>query len=78
MKNERDPKIVKDIIGIRRLVDTVIGQLTDRYKIQKMKARDLWHLTHRIIQKVTSHTMAIFINKSINPDNPLQLEKLVC
>ena len=78
MKDERDPKIVKDIIGIRRLVETVIGQLTDRYKIQKMKARDLWHLTHRIIQKVTSHTMAIFINKSINPDNPLQLEKLVC
>jgi hypothetical protein len=78
MKDERDPKIVKDIIGIRRLVETVIGQLTDRYKIQKMKARDLWHLTHRIIQKVTSHTMAIFINKYINPDNPLQLEKLVC
>ena len=63
MKDERDPKIVKDIIGIRRLVETVIGQLTDRYKIQKMKARDLWHLTHRIIQKVTSDEIISYTRK---------------
>lgn len=77
MEDTRDPKIVQTLVSTRRLVETVIGQLTDRYKIQKMKARDLWHLTHRIIQKVTSHTIALFINKSINPENPLKLEALI-
>lgn len=77
MKDDRQPEIVKNLVSVRRLVETVISQLTDRYKIQKMKARDLWHLTHRIIQKVTSHTVALFINCSANPDHPLRLEALV-
>ncbi len=77
MKDDKDQKIVRSVTSVRRLAETVIGQLTDRYKIQGMKARDLWHLTHRIIQKVTSHRIALFINHLVNPENPLRLESLV-
>jgi len=64
------------LISTRRLVETVIGQLTEQFNIQKVRARSLWHLTNRITRKVLSHTMAVMINKSLgNP--PLQFEKLV-
>ena len=63
------------LISTRRLVETVIGQLTEQFNIQKVRARSLWHLTNRITRKVLSHTVAVMINKSLgNP--PLQLEKL--
>ena len=64
------------LISTRRLVETVIGQLTEQFNIQKIRARNLWHLTNRITRKVLSHTVAVMINKSLgNP--PLQFEKLV-
>jgi Transposase DDE domain len=78
MKDDRDPKFVKTIVSTRRKVETVIGQLTDRFGIQKMKARDPWHMTNRIARKVASHTIAFFINKLINPMTPLQLDLLIC
>lgn len=77
MNDDRDLMFVKKMTSIRRLIETVIGQLMERNKIPEMKARDLWHLTHRVIQKVTSHTVALFINKSVNPEGPLGFEKLV-
>ena len=30
--------------GTRRLVETVIGQLCERFEIERNRARDLWHL----------------------------------
>jgi hypothetical protein len=77
MKDERDPKFVRCLVSLRRKVETVISQLTERLNIQKIKARDLWHLTHRIIRKITAHTIALFINKDINPGEPLKLERLI-
>jgi hypothetical protein len=39
-------------------------------------ARDLWHLTSRLLRKVHSHTVAFLINhRAGNP--PLQLAKLL-
>lgn len=63
------------LISTRRLVETVIGQLSERFHIEKVRARDVWHLTNRITRKVLSHTVALFINKSTG-NEPLQLEQL--
>lgn len=53
-----------------------IGQLTDRFQIEKIRARKLWYLTNRIARKVLAHTVCACINKKIgNP--PLQFELLV-
>lgn len=76
MKDSRPKKVVRELMRIRRLVETVIGQLSGRFDIERILARDTWHITVRTIRKVLSHTMAVFINwKAGNP--PLQLEKLI-
>lgn len=78
-KNMQDPR-GKDaspwLVSTRRLVETVIGQLSERFNIEKNWARDLWHFTNRITRKVLSHTVAIFINKMIG-NQPLQFDNLV-
>jgi hypothetical protein len=57
-------------------LDTVFSQLTGRYCVKKVWARDLWHLTSRLVRKVLSHTVAFLLNhRTGNP--PLQLEKLL-
>ncbi len=78
-KNMIDPR-GKDanlwLVSTRRLVETVIGQLTERFNIEKNWARDLWHFTNRISRKVLSHTVAVFVNKMIG-NQPLQFDLLV-
>lgn len=76
MKDTRPKAYVKELMRDRRLVETVIGQLTEQFKIQKLRARDKWHLTVRITRKILSHTMAIFINASVGR-SPLHIANLV-
>lgn len=76
MKETRSEKFVTWLKSKRRLVETVISQLTERFNIEKVRARKLWYLTNRIARKVLAHTVCIFINKKQgNP--PLQFELLV-
>lgn len=75
MTDSRGKDYNRVLTSTRRLVETVIGQLTERFNIEKVRARSLWHLTNRIARKVLSHTVGVVINKSLgNP--PLQFEKL--
>lgn len=76
MKETRDPKFVKQLMSVRRLVETVIGQLTERFNIEKVWARDLWHLTIRLTRKILAHTVCVFINLQLGR-KPLQLDGLV-
>lgn len=77
MKETRSEQFMKWLKSTRRLVETVIGQLTDRFNIEKVRARKLWYFTNRIARKVLAHTICVFINKQAgNP--PLQLDQLVC
>lgn len=77
MKDERPRWFVKKIVSVRRLVETIIGQLTERFRIECIKAKKLWHFLRRVSRKILAHTVAFAINKSIHPDNPLQFEYLV-
>jgi hypothetical protein len=43
-------------------IETVNGQLADRYHGKRTWARDLWHLCHRVIRKVLSHTVVCWLN----------------
>ncbi len=76
MKETRSEKFVKWLKSKRRLVETVIGQLTERFNIEKVRARKLWYLTNRIARKVLAHTVCVFINKQ-NGNPPLQFELLL-
>lgn len=60
----------------RRLIETVIGQLSDQFHIEKVRARDLWHLTSRVARKVLAHTVGVFLNRQLGRA-PLQFEGLI-
>jgi len=77
MKDNRPHAFVKKIVSVRRLVETVIGQLTDRFEIERIRAKKLWHFLRRVTRKILSHTIAFAINKQLNPENPLQFEQLL-
>ena len=69
MKDPRPKVFVAELMRIRRLVETVIGQLTERLHIEKVWARDRWHLANRFIRKLLAHTVGVFLNKLLG--NPL-------
>ena len=75
---KRDPTPQKSafLSRLRYRIDTVFSQLTERYSVKKVWARDLWHLASRLLRKVLSHTVAFLLNHQMgNP--PLQLSKLL-
>lgn len=76
MQEKRSDKFIKWLVSTRRLVETVIGQLTDRFHIEKVRARKTWYLTNRIARKMLAHTLCVFVNKQ-NGNPPLQFELLV-
>jgi hypothetical protein len=61
---------------IRKLVETVGSHLTERFAIGKIRVHDLWHFQHRVIRKILSHTVMVFLNLQMGRD-PLDLDGLV-
>lgn len=47
----------------RYRIDTVFSQMTQRYQIKKVWARDLWHLQSRLLRKILSHTIVVLLNQ---------------
>jgi hypothetical protein len=45
---------------IRYQIETVFGQLVERYHSKQVWARDLWHLTSRWMRKLLSHVLAVY------------------
>ncbi len=61
---------------VRYRIDSVFGQLVDRCTVKRVWARDLWHLSNRLLRKVLMQTLAVLLNRELgNP--PLQLALLV-
>jgi Transposase DDE domain len=60
---------------VRYRIDTVFGQLTERYHAKRIWARDAWHLWSRLLRKVLSHTLALLLNQA-SPER-LQLAGLL-
>ena len=76
MQDIRSKAFVSLLMSSRRLVETVIGQLAERFHIEKVRARDTWHLANRFIRKLLAHTMGCFLRRLMG--NPILLfESLV-
>lgn len=56
------------LVSQRRRIETVLGQLTERFHLAKVWARDLWHHTSRIARKLLSHTVAAFLRDRGGPN----------
>lgn len=76
MEEELPPAFLKTMCNVRRRIETVIGQLTDRFHIEKVWARDLWHLTNRLARKLLAHTVGFCLNRLFGRD-PLQFDGLI-
>jgi hypothetical protein len=75
-KRDPAPSNSAFVSRLRYRIDTVFSQLTGRYSVKRVWARDLWHLTGRLLRKILSHTVAFLLNHRMgNP--PLQLSKLL-
>ena len=72
MQDSRDPAWVKLLQRMRRLIETVIGQLVKRFSIEKVWARDRWHLTSRLNRKLLAHTLCRWLNR--HSAQPLQFD----
>jgi Transposase DDE domain len=75
MSDSRPPEWVTLLQRVRRLIETVIGQLTERFHLETVWARDLWHLTSRLNRKLLAHTVCRWLNR--HSPEPLQFEALV-
>jgi hypothetical protein len=75
-KRDPNPKRSALLSCFRYRIDTVFSQLTQRYSVKRVWARDMWHLASRLVRKVLSHTVAFLLNHQLgNPS--LQLSKLL-
>jgi Transposase DDE domain len=75
-KRDPAPKKSAPLSRLRYRIDTVFSQLVGRYSVKRVWARDLWHLTSRLLRKVLSHTVAFLLNHRVG-NQPLQLAKLL-
>lgn len=58
---------------LRRRVETTIGQLVERFHIERTWARSLWSLTNRLTRKLLAHSLGVLANRE-QGHPPLQLE----
>ena len=75
---KRDPAPERSVFlsRLRYRIDTVFSQLTGRYCVKRVWAKDLWHLAGRLLRKVLSHTVAFLLNHRAG-NRPLQLARLL-
>jgi hypothetical protein len=77
-KRSEDPDPVgsKRLTRVRWRIETVAAQFVERYHLKRIWARDAWHLTSRVLRKVLSHTIAVFL--CLERDlQPLQFAQLL-
>jgi len=76
MQDNRSKKWITWVKRKRRWIETVIGQLTERFNIEKVRARDVWHKASRFWRKLLAHTVCVIINMK-RGNAPLQLEQIL-
>jgi len=69
-------KLSQEENRFRRLIETVIAQFTERFHIQRIRARKGWTLLAKWYRKILAHTVCVFLNL-IHGRNPIDLEGLV-
>lgn len=60
---------------VRYRIETVYGHLTDYFNVKRIWARDLWHLSSRVIRKLLALTVGLLFNVSLGR-GPLQIRHL--
>ena len=61
----------------RRRIETVIGQLTERFRAKRVWARTPHHLCSRWLRMILCHTFAVLLCQQAGLDSPLQFASLL-
>jgi Transposase DDE domain len=64
------------LVQARRRIETVLGQLAERFHAKRTRARDEWHLVARWLRKLASHTLAVLLCQQTGLA-PLSFEQLL-
>ena len=74
----RDPQPQRSRIlrSLHWIIETVNGQLAERFHIKRTWTKDLWHLCSRILRKILSHTVAAWVNVTLK-HRPLDFASLL-
>lgn len=57
MPDPRPVAAVQQLLKVRRRVETALGQLVEYYDFACCKARDLWHLTAKLLRKLIAYNL---------------------
>lgn len=71
MNDPRPKEYINSIMNKRRLIETVIGQLVERFQIQAIRAKDLFHLSIKVGRKILAHTFGFLFAGSTELDSVL-------
>jgi hypothetical protein len=77
MKDDRPRERIHLGQRLRRLIETVNSQLSERFHFEHIRCRDVWHLTSRIHRKILAHTLCCWLNHKLEREL-LQFEGLIC
>ena len=61
---------------IRQMVETVNGQLSEQFHIEKNHAHSFWGLCTRLYSKLTAHTLCLYLNRLFKKESFLQIKEL--
>jgi len=61
---------------IRQIIETVNGQLTEQFNVERNHAHTFLGLCTRLYTKLTAHTLCIYINRLIGQPEFLQIKNL--
>lgn len=64
-KRDPTPRRSHCLSRIRYRIATTFGQLVERYHDKRVWARDLWHLSLRLVRNVLSHILATRLNAAL-------------
>lgn len=74
---KREPKPFPPwLTCVRRRIETVIGQLVERFSARRVWARDAWHFHSRLLRKVLAHTLFVGLCQKHDCE-PLQMSRLL-
>jgi len=60
----------------RQIIETVNGQLTDQFAIERNYAHSFWGLCARLYTKLTAHTLCLYLNWLLGNPDWLQIKGL--
>lgn len=75
-KQQYPAEIQRLFNAVRQTIETVNGQLSEQFGIEKNHAHTFWGLVTRLYTKLTAHTLCIYINRMLAKPEWLQIKAL--